>query len=111
MDKQINHDKVHDESKTKTHRLSKLPDDGDPWAPTNHLLQTDCKQSPRIGKIRALNGCTWRLFTAATRHNHKNSDIESDITICLHRIKIYQISDLSFLVVTKLPSHATPVLV
>ena len=27
MDKQINHDKFHDESKTRTHRLSKLPDD------------------------------------------------------------------------------------
>ena len=35
MDKQINHDKFHDESKTRTHRMSKLPDDGDPWAPNN----------------------------------------------------------------------------
>ena len=35
MDKQINHDKHHDESKTRTHRLSKLPDDGDPWV---HVL-------------------------------------------------------------------------
>ena len=35
-----------------------------------------CKQSLRIGKIRALNGCTGRLFRAATRHNHKNSDIK-----------------------------------
>ena len=34
-------------------------------------IQTDCKQSLRIGKIRALNGCTGRLFRAATRHNHK----------------------------------------
>ena len=40
MDKQINHDKHHDESKTRTHRLSKLSDDGDPWAP-NNLLITD----------------------------------------------------------------------
>ena len=32
-----NHDKHHDESKTRTHRLSKLPDDGDPWAPNNLL--------------------------------------------------------------------------
>ena len=39
-------------------------------------IQTDCKQSLRIGKIRALNGCTGRLFRAATRHNHKNSDIK-----------------------------------
>ena len=37
MDKQINHDKFHDESKTRTHRMSKLPDDGDPWAPNNLL--------------------------------------------------------------------------
>ena len=37
MNKQINHDKYHDESKPKTHRLSKLPDDGDPWAPNNLL--------------------------------------------------------------------------
>ena len=34
-DKQINHDNHHDESKTMTHRFSKLPDDGDPWAPNN----------------------------------------------------------------------------
>ena len=33
--KQINHDKHPDESKTRTHRLSKLPDDGDPWTPNN----------------------------------------------------------------------------
>ena len=37
MDKQINHDKLPDESKMRTHRLSKLPDDGDPWAPNNLL--------------------------------------------------------------------------
>ena len=36
------------------------------------------EQSLRIGKIRALNGCTGRLFRAATRHNHKNSDIKRD---------------------------------
>ena len=35
MDKQINHDKFNDESRTKTHRMSKLPDDGDPWTPNN----------------------------------------------------------------------------
>ena len=29
MDKQINHNKFHDESKTRTHRMSKLPGDGD----------------------------------------------------------------------------------
>ena len=37
MNKQINHDKYHDESKSRTHRLSKLPDDGDPCAPNNLL--------------------------------------------------------------------------
>ena len=42
-------------------------------------IQTDCKQSLRIGKIRALNGCTGRLFRAATRHNHKNSDIKRSL--------------------------------
>ena len=35
-------------------------------------IQTDCKQSLRIGKIRALNGCTGRLFRAATRHNRES---------------------------------------
>ena len=39
-------------------------------------MQTDCKQFLRIGKIRALNGCTRRLFRAATRHNHKTSGIK-----------------------------------
>ena len=33
----MNRDKNHDESKTRTHRLSKLPDDGDTWAPNNVL--------------------------------------------------------------------------
>ena len=41
MDKQINHDKHHDESKTKTHRLSNLPDDGDPWAPNKRELPVE----------------------------------------------------------------------
>ena len=44
MHKQINHDKFHDESKTRTHRLSKLPDDGDPWAP-NNLLTPEQKKN------------------------------------------------------------------
>ena len=43
MDKQINHDKFHDESKTTAHRLRKLPDDGDPWAP-NNLLTVEQKK-------------------------------------------------------------------
>ena len=47
MDKQINHDKHHDESKTRTHRLSKLPDDGDPWAP-NNLLTLEQKKNTSL---------------------------------------------------------------
>ena len=39
-----NHDKHPDESKTRTHRLSKLPDDGDPWAP-NNLLTPEQKKN------------------------------------------------------------------
>ena len=40
----------------------------------DRIMQTDCTQSLRNGKIRALNGCTGRLFRA--RPNHKNSDIK-----------------------------------
>ena len=47
MDKQINHDKFHDESKTGTHILSKLPDDGDPWAPNNLLTPEQKKTTSR----------------------------------------------------------------
>ena len=42
----INHDKHPDESKTRTYRFSKLPDDGDPWAP-NNLLTPEQKQNIR----------------------------------------------------------------
>ena len=45
--KQINHDKHLDESKTRTHRLSKLPDDGDPWAP-NNLLTPEQKKNTSL---------------------------------------------------------------
>ena len=44
MDKQLNHDKYHDASKTRTYRLSKLSDDGDPWA-SNSLLTPEQKKS------------------------------------------------------------------
>ena len=40
----INHDKHPDETKSRTHRLSKLPDDGDPWAP-NNLLTPEQKKN------------------------------------------------------------------
>ena len=53
-------------------RFYRIP--ASPSAPA--VVQTDCKQSLRIGKIRALNGCTGRLFRAATRHNHKNSELK-----------------------------------
>ena len=47
MDKQINHDNHHDESKTRTHRLSKLPDDGDHWAP-NNLLKSEAEEKHQL---------------------------------------------------------------
>ena len=47
MDKQINHDKRHDESKTRTHKLSKLPDDGDPCA-SNNLLKYGAKEKHQL---------------------------------------------------------------
>ena len=43
MDKQINHDNHCDESKTRTRIFSKLPDDGDPFAP-NNLLKSGAKE-------------------------------------------------------------------
>ena len=46
MDKQINHDNYHDEQKTRTHRLSKPPDDGDPWAQNNLLTPEQKKKTP-----------------------------------------------------------------
>ena len=46
MDKQINHNQLHDEAKTRTHRLSKLPDDGDPWAPNTLLTPEQNKKTP-----------------------------------------------------------------
>ena len=47
MGKQINYDNHHDESKTRTHVLSKLPDDGDPWAP-NNLLKSGVKEKHQL---------------------------------------------------------------
>ena len=41
------------------------------------ILKSDCKQSLRIGIIRALNKCTGRLFRTTIRHNHKSSDMQS----------------------------------
>ena len=43
----INYDKYHDESKTRTHRLSKLPDNGDPLAP-NNLLSPEQKKKHQL---------------------------------------------------------------
>ena len=47
MDKHINHDNHHHESKTRTHRLSKLLDDGDPWA-SNNLLKSGAKEKHQL---------------------------------------------------------------
>ena len=47
MDKQINHDNHHDESKTRTHRFSELPKGGDPWAP-NNLLKPEAKEKQQL---------------------------------------------------------------
>ena len=58
---QINHDKHHDESKTRN-RFSKLPDDGDPRVPNNLLTPEQKKNTvgPRLAKqktkIRPLQG-------------------------------------------------------
>ena len=43
----INHDKHHDESKARTHRFSKLHDDGDPWAP-NNILKPGAKDKHQL---------------------------------------------------------------
>ena len=43
----MNHDNHHDESKAKTHRLGKLPDDGDSWAP-NNLLKSVAKEKHQL---------------------------------------------------------------
>ena len=47
MDKPINYDNHHDESKTRTHRFSNLPDDGDPLAP-NNLLKSGAKEKRQL---------------------------------------------------------------
>ena len=47
------------------------------WYQGTGIWKSDCKQPLRIEIIRALNECTGRLFRAATRHNHKSSDIQS----------------------------------
>ena len=44
---QINHDNHHDESKTRSQRFSKLPDDGDPWAP-NNLMKSGAKEKHQL---------------------------------------------------------------
>ena len=43
----MNHDIHHDEPKTRPHRFSKLPDDGDPWEP-NNLLKTGAKEKHQL---------------------------------------------------------------
>ena len=36
--------------KTRTHRMSKLPDDGDPWAPNNSGAKRETPVEPRWAK-------------------------------------------------------------
>ena len=50
MKKRINHNRFHDESKTRTHKLSKLPDDGDPKAPNNLLTPAQKKNTSFVMK-------------------------------------------------------------
>ena len=71
MDKQINHDNRHDESKTRTHRLSKLPDDGDARAP-NKLLKSGAKEKHQL--IRAIDK---KLPPQPTKMNSFMSDAAS----------------------------------
>ena len=40
----MNHDEHPDESKSRTHRFSKLPDDGDPWV-SNNILTPEQKKN------------------------------------------------------------------
>ena len=44
---QMNHDNLHDESKTRTRRFSKLSDDEDPWAP-NNLLKSGAEEKHQL---------------------------------------------------------------
>ena len=37
----------HDESETRTHRFTKVSDDGDPWAP-NKLLKSGAKEKQQL---------------------------------------------------------------
>ena len=47
MDKHLNYDDHHYESKTRTHRLSKLTDDGDPYVP-NNILKSGAKEKTPV---------------------------------------------------------------
>ena len=69
MDKQINHDNHHDESKTRTHRLSKLPDDEDPWAP-NNLLKSGAKEKHQLDPV--VSSCiipSYKFIKFVNRHH------------------------------------------
>ena len=48
------HDNHHYESKTRTHRFSKLPDDGDPLAP-NYLLKSGAKEKHQLNPVGPSN--------------------------------------------------------
>ena len=52
--KNQNNDNHYNESKTRTDRLSKLPDDGDPWAP-NNLLKSGAEEKHQLNPGRSSN--------------------------------------------------------
>ena len=67
------------------HRSRRKPTVEPRWAKQQtKKLKSDCKQPLRIGIIRALDECTGRLFRSTTWHNHKNSDMQSKKSICIH---------------------------
>ena len=55
-------------------RVSSYFPKGDHSATEIELMGSDCKQPLRIERIRALNGCAGKVFGAATRQHHNNSD-------------------------------------
>ena len=68
-------------------------------------IQTDCKQSLRLGKIRALNGCTGRLFRAATRHNLRIGKIRA-LNGCTGRLFRAATDVFTSMITSKLPKEA-----
>ena len=79
---QTNHDKHPDDSKTRTHRFSKLPDDGDPWAP-NNLLTPELKKN--ISWTPVGQATDKKLRPQPTKMNSFN------IYLCIRNLNCYAI--------------------